>query len=70
MKSKVVELEGDIREGDSRRLRNDMTVMVHEVGGKMRYLVMFQYGGEKDILLTLLNIVDVTSEVEEYIEVR
>ena len=41
MKAKVGDLEGEIREGFSRRLRINMTVMVQEVVGKMRYLLRF-----------------------------
>ena len=39
VKAKVGELEMEIRDGFSRRLRKEMTGMVQEVGGKRRYLV-------------------------------
>ena len=48
-KAKVGELEEEIREGFSRRLRKDMTGVVQEVFGKRRYSVRFQDGLEKDM---------------------
>ena len=45
--SKVGDLEEDIREGFSRRLRKDMTGLVQEFVGKRGYLVRFQDGLEK-----------------------
>ena len=47
VKAKVCELEEEIREGNLRRLRKEVTGMVQGVVGKRRYLVRFQYGGEK-----------------------
>ena len=70
VKAKLGELEEDIREEFLRRFRKEMTGVVQEVVGKRRYLVMFQDGGEKEMLSSSLTIMAVTSEVEEEIEVR
>ena len=47
-----------------------MTGVVQEVVGKMRYLVRFQDGLDKDMLSNQLTIVVIRCEVEEDIEVR
>ena len=47
VKAKVGELEEDIKEVFSRRLRKYMTGLVQEVVGKRRYSVSFQDGLEK-----------------------
>ena len=47
VKSKVGKLEEEIREVFLRRLRKEMTGVVHEVVGKRRYLVRFRYGFDK-----------------------
>ena len=70
VKEEVGELEEDIREIFSRRLRKEMSGVVQEVVGKRRYLVRFQDRGEKEMLLNQLSIVVFRSEVEEEIEVR
>ena len=70
VKAKAGKLEEEIREGFLRRLRKDITVVVQEVVGKRRYLVRFQDGLEKEILLDQITIVVVRSEVGEEIEVR
>ena len=70
VKAKVGELEEEIREVFSRRLRKEMTVAVQEVVGKRRYLIRFQYWLDKDMPLNQLTIVVVRSEVEEEVEVR
>ena len=44
VKAKVGELEEEVREGFSRRLRNDLTVFFQGLSGKKRFLVRFQYG--------------------------
>ena len=49
VKAKLGELEEDIREGFSRRLRKEMTGVVHEVVRKRRYLEGFQDGLEKEM---------------------
>ena len=64
MKSKVGELEEEIREVFSRRLRKEMTGVVQEVVGKRRYSVSIQDGLEKEILSNQLTIVVVRSEVD------
>ena len=65
MKSKVGEMEEEIRGVNLRRLSKYMTDVVQDVVGKRGYLVRFQDGGEKEMSLTLLTIVDFMSEVEE-----
>ena len=47
VKAKVGELEEDIMDVFLRRLRKDITGVVKEVFGKIRYLVMLQDGFEK-----------------------
>ena len=47
VKAKVGELEEEIREGFLRRLIKEMTGVVQEVVGKMRYPLRFQDGLEK-----------------------
>ena len=44
VKAKVGELEEEIQEEFSRRLRKDITSVVQEIVGKRRYLVRFQDG--------------------------
>ena len=70
VKAKVGEMEEDIREEFLRRLKKEMTGVVQEVVGKMRYLVRFQDGLEKEMALNQITIVVVRSEVEEDIKVR
>ena len=41
VKAKIGELEEEIKEGFSRRLRKDMIGVVQEVVGKIKYLVRF-----------------------------
>ena len=47
VKANVGELEEEIREVFSRRLRNEMNGVVQEVAGNRSYLVRFQDGLEK-----------------------
>ena len=61
--AKVGELEEDIREIFSRRLRKEITGVVQEVVGKRSYLVRFQYGLEKEMLSNQITIVVVRSEL-------
>ena len=70
MKTKVSDLEEEIREGFQRRLSKDMTGVVQEFFGNMRYLVWFQDGLEKEMLLNQLTILVNRSEVEEEIKVK
>ena len=56
MKEKVGELEDEVREGFSRRLRKELTGVVQGVSGKMRFLVRFQDGCEKDLILNQLTV--------------
>ena len=69
VKAKVGDLEEDISEGFSRRLRKDMTGVVQEVVGKRSYSVRFKYDLNKEISLDQINIVVIRSEVEEEIDV-
>ena len=70
VKSKVGEMEEDIREGFSRRLRKEITGVMQEVVGKRSYSVRFQDWLKKEMSSNQLTIVVVRSEVEEEIEVR
>ena len=70
VKAKVGDIEEEIREGFSGRLRKDMTGVVQGVVGKRRYLVSFQDRLEKDMSSNQLTIVVVMSEVDGDIEVR
>ena len=70
VKAKVGDLEEEIGEGFSRRLRKEMTGVVQEVVGKRRYLVRFQDGIEKDMLSNQLTMVVARSELVEDIDVR
>ena len=70
VKAKVGELEDDIREGFLRRSRKEMTGVVQEIVGKIRYLVRFQDRLEKEISSNYLTIMVVRSEVEKEIGVR
>ena len=63
VKAKVGELEEDIRELFSRRLRKEMTGVVQEIVGKRRYSVRFQYGLDKEMSPNQITIVVVRSEV-------
>ena len=65
--SKVGDLEEEIREVFSRRLKKDMNGVFQEVVEKRRYLVRFQDGLDKDILPNHITIVVVSSEVEKEI---
>ena len=44
VKSKIGELEEEVREGFLRILRKELTVVVQGVYGKKRFLMRFQYG--------------------------
>ena len=70
MKYKVGELEEDIREGFSRRLRKEITGVVQEVVGNRSYSMRFQDWLEKEISSNHPIIVVVRSVVEENIDVR
>ena len=49
VKSKIGELEEEVREGFLRILRKELTVVVQGVYGKKRFLMRFQYGCKKDL---------------------
>ena len=44
VKSKIGELEEEVRAGSSRRTRKDLTGVVQGVSGRRRFLVRFQNG--------------------------
>ena len=58
VKAKIGDLEKDIREGFLRRLRKDMTCVVKEIVGKMRYSVRIQDGLENEMSLNHIAIED------------
>ena len=70
VKAKVGEMEEEIKEGFSRRLRKEMTGVVQEVVGNRRHSVRFQDGLEKEMSQNQPTIVVVRIEVEEEIDVR
>ena len=44
VKTKIGELEEEVRVGSSRRMRKELTGVVQGVSGKRRFLVRFQNG--------------------------
>ena len=62
VKSKVGELEDEVREVFSSRLRKELTGVVQGVSGKRRFLVRFQDGCENDKTLNQLTIVTYASK--------
>ena len=70
MKSKIDELEEEVRAGDSKRIRKEFTGVVQGVSGRKRFLLMFQNGCKKNLSLKQLTIVIVEKiPVEEEPEV-
>ena len=51
VKSKVCELEDEVREVFSRWMRMDLTGVVQRVSGKRRFLTIFQDWFDKDVTL-------------------
>ena len=49
VKAKVGELEKITRKGRSRRMRKEVVVCVNIVVGKNNFLVLFEYGQNKEI---------------------
>ena len=58
-KAKVGELEDEVREGFTRRLRKALSGVLQGVSGKRRFLVRFQDGYEKDLTSNQLTLVTV-----------
>ena len=49
VKSKIGELEDEVREGSSRRISKELNGVVQGVSGKKRFLVRFQDGCENNL---------------------
>ena len=49
VKAKIGEFEEEVRSGNSRRMRKDLTCVVQVVSGSRRFLVRFQNGCEKNL---------------------
>ena len=49
VKTKIGELEEEVRVGSSRRMRKELTGVVQGVLGRMRFLVTFQNGCKKNL---------------------
>ena len=52
-------MEDEVRAGFSRKLRNDFTGLLQGIYGNRRFLVRFQDGFEKDIILNRLTVMSV-----------
>ena len=57
VKTKIGELEEEVRVGSSRRMRKELTGVVQGVLGRMRFLVRFQNGCENNLSLNQLTAV-------------
>ena len=65
--AKVGDLEEDVREGLTRRLRKELTSVLQGVSGKKRFLVRFQYGCKKDMTsnnFTIVILYSISTEEE------
>ena len=70
VKSNICELEEEVRAGNSRSMRKELTGVVQGVSGKRRFLVRFQYGCKKNLSSNQLTVVIVDNiPVEEEPEV-
>ena len=49
VKSKIGELEEEVRAGNSRRMTKELTGVVKGVSGRRRFLVSFHYGCKKNL---------------------
>ena len=65
VRSKIGELEEEVRVGILRRMRKEMTGVVKGVSGNKRFLVSFQDGCKKNISSNQLTIVIVENIPEE-----
>ena len=57
IKAKIGELEEEVREGSSRRMRKELTSVVQGVSGRRRFLVRFQNGCENNLSSNQLTVV-------------
>ena len=57
VKTKIGELEEEVRVGSSRRMRKELTGVVQGVSRRRRFLVMFQNGCENNMSSNQLTIV-------------
>ena len=57
VKAKIGELEEEVRVGSARRMRKELTGVVQAISGKMRFLVRFHDGCEKNLSSNQLTIV-------------
>ena len=55
VKAKIGELEEEVRAGNSRRMRKELTGVVQGVLGRRRFLVRFQNGCKKNLSSNQLN---------------
>ena len=65
VKSKIGELEEEVRAGNSRRTRKDLNGMVKVVSGRRRFLVRFQNGCKNILSTNQLTVVIVEKIPEE-----
>ena len=49
VKTKIGELEEEVRAGSSRRMRKELTGVVQGLSGRRRFLVRFQNGCKKNL---------------------
>ena len=67
VKSKIVELEEEVRAGSSRRMRKQFTGVVQGVSGKNSLLVRFKDGCENNLSLNQLTVM-IVENIPEYKE--
>ena len=65
VKSKIDELEEEVRAGSSRRMRKELTGLLQGVSGRRRFLVRFQNGCENNLSSNQLTAVIVEKIQEE-----
>ena len=65
VKSKIGDLEEEVKAGNSRRIRKELSGVVQGVSGRMRFLVRFQNGCKKNLSSNQLTIVIVESILVE-----
>ena len=65
VKAKIGELEEEVRAGNSRRMRKELTGVVQGVSGRRRFLVRFQNGCENNLSSNQLTVVIVEKIPEE-----
>ena len=65
VKSKIGELEEEVREGSSISMRKELTGVLQGVSGKRRFLVRFKNGCKKNLSLNQLTVVIVENIPDE-----